>query len=67
VPQVSCGGDHTVLVTRAGEVFTCGRGLWGQTGHGHVDNTCYLQRVEALAAVTVLQARDVHTDRQIRP
>lgn len=29
-PQVCCGSRHTVLLTEAGEVLTCGWGKWQQ-------------------------------------
>ena len=32
--QLSCGRQHTLLLTEAGNVYTWGRGLNGQLGHG---------------------------------
>jgi len=34
VVQVSCGSGHSVFLTDAGQVFTCGLGKHGQLGHG---------------------------------
>ncbi|XP_046391938.1 probable E3 ubiquitin-protein ligase HERC4 isoform X1 [Ischnura elegans] len=33
VSHVSCGENHTVMVTDSGEVFTCGSNDYGQLGH----------------------------------
>ena len=33
--QVSCGWDHTAAVATGGQLYTWGRGTWGQTGHPH--------------------------------
>ncbi|KAK7475627.1 hypothetical protein BaRGS_00033120 [Batillaria attramentaria] len=35
VVQVSCGQDHTIFVSSAGELYSCGLGADGQTGLGH--------------------------------
>uniref|UniRef100_A0A3P9JFV8 RCC1 like n=1 Tax=Oryzias latipes TaxID=8090 RepID=A0A3P9JFV8_ORYLA len=35
VVQVSCGQDHSLLLTESGRVFACGWGADGQTGLGH--------------------------------
>ncbi|GAQ89192.1 Putative ubiquitin-protein ligase [Klebsormidium nitens] len=39
VVHVACGGDHTLAITRKGELYTWGRGRWGQCGHGTTDDT----------------------------
>ncbi|CAM6124002.1 unnamed protein product [Calypogeia fissa] len=39
VVQVVCGGDHTIALNSEGEIFTWGRGHWGQTGLGTQDDT----------------------------
>ncbi|XP_033731374.1 RCC1-like G exchanging factor-like protein [Pecten maximus] len=35
VTKVVCGQDHTLFLTKAGEVYSCGLGADGQTGLGH--------------------------------
>ncbi|XP_068600698.1 RCC1-like G exchanging factor-like protein [Brachionichthys hirsutus] len=35
VVQVACGQDHSLFLTEAGSVFSCGWGADGQTGVGH--------------------------------
>lgn len=35
VVQIACGLYHTVLLTKHGEVYTCGFNLFGQLGVGH--------------------------------
>ena len=34
VVGAAAGDDFTLLITEAGELYTCGYGGWGQTGHG---------------------------------
>nr|XP_061818729.1 RCC1-like G exchanging factor-like protein isoform X2 [Nerophis lumbriciformis] len=35
VVQVACGQDHSLFLTKAGQVYACGWGADGQTGVGH--------------------------------
>lgn len=37
VRSVTCGQDHTMLLTKSGRVFSCGWGSDGQTGLGHYE------------------------------
>ncbi len=48
--QVSCGGDHTVVVSRQeGRVYSWGHGTSGQTGHGYDDLVSLPKPVDALS------------------
>ncbi|KAK9831792.1 hypothetical protein WJX74_009408 [Apatococcus lobatus] len=59
--QVSCGGDHTVVLSReGGGVWSWGRGTWGQTGHGHTDLVSLPKMVQALAHHCVEQVSAGH-------
>jgi hypothetical protein len=55
VVQVACGASHTLALTRAGDVFSCGSGLRGALGHGYMDNATEMTHVKALAGVPVAQ------------
>lgn len=56
VVQVSCGYTHTVVLTRNGEVFTCGSGVRGALGHGdREDGGKEARRVMGLAGVPITQ------------
>merc|ERR1712166_654215 len=55
VDQVACGYNHTVVGTRDGKVFTFGRGLQGQLGHGKETNELRPRIVQTLAAHKVVQ------------
>lgn len=47
--QVTCGGDHTVVLSRQeAQVWAWGRGTWGQTGHGHADLVSRPKLVQAV-------------------
>jgi len=37
VVQVSCGGTHTLFLTKSGTVHSCGRGDWGRLGLGNTE------------------------------
>ena len=39
VVDIVCGQDHSLLLTAAGQVISCGWGADGQTGQGHYSNT----------------------------
>jgi regulator of chromosome condensation len=47
--SVSCGGWHTVIVTKCGKLFTCGRGEYGRLGVGDQTSHLTLTPVDALA------------------
>lgn len=38
VSKISCGSEHSLLLTRDGDIFVCGNNSWGQLGLG-LDNT----------------------------
>ena len=46
VTDVTCGQDHTVLLSKSGRVFSCGWGSDGQTGLGHYEISSKPQLVE---------------------
>eukprot|EP00960_Hanusia_phi_P059775 764283-Hanusia_phi.AAC.5 len=48
VVQIAAGEDHSVALTDRGEVFTWGRGLHGQLGHGDVSEVWYPFLVKGL-------------------
>ncbi|GAQ83665.1 hypothetical protein KFL_001570040 [Klebsormidium nitens] len=58
VTQVSAGVSHTLIVTRAGNLFSCGYGLKGRLGHGGEVNELRPRLVAGLqeAGAHVMQA-----------
>lgn len=34
IKEISCGEKHTLVVTRDGELYTCGSNEYGELGHG---------------------------------
>lgn len=46
VENTVCGQDHTLLVMKNGNVYSCGWGADGQTGLGHYNTVDTLTRVE---------------------
>ncbi|TMW60576.1 hypothetical protein Poli38472_000618 [Pythium oligandrum] len=54
--RVSCGGWHTVVVTKAGECYSFGRGEYGRLGLGNTRSKYRPHLVEALKGQHVVQA-----------
>ena len=58
VKQVSCGGNHTVVCTEDGDVYTFGsRGDLGQLGHGDKEKKTSPAQVEALKGKQITQVQ----------
>ncbi|KAL1521562.1 hypothetical protein AB1Y20_021221 [Prymnesium parvum] len=53
--QISCGAAHTIFLTRAGTVFTCGCGGMGRTGLDTRQKATVPQMVASLSAQKVVQ------------
>ena len=45
ITSLSCGAEHTCLISDAGALYSCGAGKRGQLGLGHTDNSALPQRV----------------------
>ena len=46
--EVYLGADHTILVSRDGDVYSCGRGDSGQLGHGALSHHFEPTRIDAV-------------------
>ena len=46
ISSVSCGAEHTFLLTEAGSLYSCGAGKRGQLGLGHTDNVVIPQLIK---------------------
>merc|ERR1711865_439969 len=55
VASVACGTAHTVVTSKAGELYTCGYGFEGALGHGDKSNQMLLKKVALPEGVTVVQ------------
>ena len=49
VTAVACGQHHTACITAQGDVYTWGRGMEGQLGHGRLETSPSPRYVKALA------------------
>lgn len=56
VVSAACGTYHSVFLTAAGEVFTCGNGLLGRLGHGEPVSLTVPKIVAALRGKIIIQA-----------
>ena len=52
---VSCGQDHTAVLTLDGGVFTCGSGMYGQLGHNSSNNEALPRKIFEMMGYTVTQ------------
>ncbi|XP_059096625.1 X-linked retinitis pigmentosa GTPase regulator-like [Tigriopus californicus] len=48
ITQISCGDEHTAVVTHSGRLFTFGSNEWGQLGLGHNESVIKPSCVKAL-------------------
>jgi len=55
VKYIACGDDFSVFLTSDGGVFTCGAGMYGQLGHGSLNNETLPRKVLELMGSTVTQ------------
>ena len=46
ISSVSCGAEHTFLLTEAGKLYSCGAGKRGQLGLGHTENVFMPQLIK---------------------
>jgi len=56
VSSVSCGAAHTLVISKSGDVFTCGYGFEGALGHGDKSNQMLLKQISLPEGVTAVQA-----------
>ncbi|KAK9824201.1 hypothetical protein WJX72_008492 [[Myrmecia] bisecta] len=61
VVQLACGWRHTIAVTRAGQVYSWGRGVNGQLGHGDMRDLSAPKRVENLCKGSINPAKLTQT------
>jgi len=62
VRMVACGDFHTLVLTRAGEVWACGSARFGETGDPHVNHATRISvRVPGLPTVALVAAGDTHS------
>lgn len=48
IVEIGCGSNHSLAINDKGEVFSWGEGIYGQLGHGVLDNEFYPRKVENL-------------------
>ncbi|XP_057857304.1 uncharacterized protein LOC131066540 isoform X2 [Cryptomeria japonica] len=53
--QIACGENHSAALSVDGQVFTWGRGKYGQLGHGCVENEFKPVQVKGLADQMIVQ------------
>ena len=56
VRQVAAGARHSIVLTRDGDVFTWGWGVYGQLGQGNTASQLVPKRVEGLTIMTDISA-----------
>lgn len=63
VVMAACGFGHTLVLTAAGEIFSCGSGGYGQLGHGDLARQPLFRRVVADfgSSVAMVAAGEAHS------
>ncbi|CAL8465368.1 g4904 [Coccomyxa elongata] len=56
IVSVSAGGNHTLAISEAGELWACGRGRHGQLGLGTFEDQTLLRKVTSLQGIRVVSA-----------
>jgi hypothetical protein len=51
IVSVACGGNHTLAISEAGDLWACGRGRHGQLGMGSFQDSAQLRVVPRLQCV----------------
>jgi alpha-tubulin suppressor-like RCC1 family protein len=55
VSQVSCGGQHAVVLTDTGDVYSWGKGSFGRLGHGTSESILQPKKIEGLKGTNIAQ------------
>jgi len=55
ITQVSCGNEHSVALSDQGQIYTWGRGAFGELGHGSFDKLLVPQKVSQLQDFCVVR------------
>lgn len=56
IVSVCAGANHTLAISEAGQLWTCGRGRHGQLGHGHFHDEGLLMMVESICSERIVSA-----------
>ena len=56
IVSVCAGANHTLAISEAGQLWTCGRGRHGQLGHGHFHDEGLLLMVESIRTERIVSA-----------
>lgn len=55
ISRIACGGDHTLMLSGQGVVYSMGRGSFGQTGLNHTENQAYPKVISHLSEYRILK------------
>lgn len=63
VSGIAGGGHHSAVIEENGQLWTCGKGSYGQLGHGDTSSSPFLHKVEALRghSVAKIACGDTHS------
>jgi RCC1 and BTB domain-containing protein len=59
--NVSCGSEHTAVISEDGRIFTWGLGVFGALGHGNTDDQLVPKQVETLQECIQVACGSHHT------
>lgn len=53
IVNIGCGDNHYLAINDKGQVFSWGEGIYGQLGHGKLDNELYPRLVDTLDKIRI--------------
>ncbi|GIP09184.1 hypothetical protein J1TS5_13540 [Paenibacillus macerans] len=56
IQAISAGDNHSLALTKSGDVYSFGRGMYGQLGHGDKENQLTPKKIEGLADIQAIAA-----------
>ena len=56
IQAISAGDNHSLALTKSGDVYSFGRGMYGQLGHGDKENQLTPKKIEGLADIQAISA-----------
>ena len=59
--QVACGFQHTVALSKDGELYSWGKGKTGALGHGNTDDVTVPQKIEELSGIVKVECGNDYT------
>jgi len=61
IQAIAAGTNHSLALTKSGDVYSFGFGLFGRLGHGDTDSQLEPKKIEGLSDIQAIAAGDFHS------